>query len=249
MENTTFHQISEVTIQERLANGYNLDIGSYISSGWKIFSKEWLTFSLYGLISLFILMTGLGALFSYPLMLGFVLGADKVAKGEPLSLTYMFEGFNKNLGKLILLSLAPMVIIMVMYLPMLGVIFGSQLIGGESDMAMLAVSGSLIFVLLLMFVAAILLGLALFFAPFLVYFGDYTVMNALKTSWKLSVKNVLMIFVFMFLISIIVQAGIMLCLIGVFVSYAFGYVCYYPLIKDVLFNEKITFNPHSPIEY
>ncbi|MGI9525531.1 MAG: hypothetical protein ACR2MS_00310 [Weeksellaceae bacterium] len=248
MQNYTIDsQISETIIQDRLNNGYNLDIGSYISTAWEIFKKEWLTFSLYSLIVLVIIATGIGAFAIYPLMLGFFLGADKVAKGQPLSISDMFGGFNKNLGKLILLFLVPFGVMLIIYIPFMGIIVGTGMLGSESSDAAGAVDvvamGSMFLMYILIFIAAIVLSLALFFAPYLIYFGDYSVMDALKTSWKLAMKNVLMLIVYSLLISLITQIGIFACFVGIVASIAMGYVCYYPMIKDVLFNEKIATVP------
>ncbi|MXV37318.1 hypothetical protein GO491_01310 [Flavobacteriaceae bacterium Ap0902] len=241
MENYTIGpQISETVIQDRLNSGYNFDIGNYISTGWEIFKKEWVTFSLYGLIMLVIVMTGIGALFTGALIIGFFIGADKVVKGEKLSLNDMFGGFNKNLGSLIVLMLIPIVIMGAIYSLFFGVLIGTSSFAPNDDAAAMAAMGSMLIIYLLMFVIGMALSLAMFFAPYLVYFGDYAVIDAIKTSWKLSMKNVLMILLFTILIGFITQVGIFVCLIGIVVSMAFAYVCYYPLMKDVLFDQKIT---------
>lgn len=36
------NKISPSTVEQRIQNGYNFDLGKYISEGFTIFSKEWL---------------------------------------------------------------------------------------------------------------------------------------------------------------------------------------------------------------
>lgn len=232
------NQINRLHVEELLKNGYNFEIGDYISQGWEIFKKEWLTFSIYGLLTFFIIVlsaiTIIGPIFVvYPLLIGFVKGADRVQRGENLSLGDMFTGFDKT-GKLAMLVVLPLLIMVIMYLPILVLSFLSQ--GSESMQGVLLLVSAVLGLLIM--AAAILFNLALFYAPYLVYFGDYEPMEALKTSFKLSKKQPLMVIAFIIIIGFINQLGMFLCGIGLFSSMALGYICYYPMLKDVLMKDE-----------
>ncbi len=236
--------IDRTVVEQKLQNGYEFDIGSYLSSGWEIYKKEWLTFSIYALLVLIILtivsITIIGLLFTaYPLMLGFFIGANKVENGESLSIGDMFGGF-KKLPQLAILTLIPVLVMILVSLPFGGIWMGMSSISGDGgSMSEGVAMGSVFLMYGIMFIVGMVMSLALFFAPYLVFFGDYSAIEALKTSWKLSLKQPLMIVLFVILISLIAQIGSFLCLIGVFASMGFAYVCYYPAIKDVLFTGKL----------
>lgn len=239
MEIINNNQINRATIQRRIEEGYEFDLGNYLSQAWEIFKKEWLNFSLYSLLFLLIIFlsafTVIGILFViYPLLLGFFIGADKVKNGEPLSLGDMFGGF-KKVGKLAILVLIPMLVIGLVMSPFIGSLALSANSEELSGMAM----GSMFLMYGLIFILGLLIKLALFFAPYLIFFGDYGAVEALKTSWKLSLKNPLMVILYGILIGFLAQLGTLICGIGVFVSLGFAYVCYYPAMKDILFDEKI----------
>ena len=245
--NTLYQElvIDRSVVEQKLQNGYEFDIGSYISSGWETYKKEWLTFSIYAFLVLVILtlasITIIGLLFTaFPLMLGFFIGANKVENGESLSIGDMFGGFNKNLPQLAILTLIPLLAMLLINIPFLGVFMGMASLGDDpSAAASGAALGSIFLMYAVIFVASLVMSLALFFAPYLVFFGDYSGIDALKTSWRLSLKQPVMIVLFVILISLIAQVGSFLCLIGVFASMGFAYVCYYPAIKDVLFTGKL----------
>ena len=234
-------EIDRTVVEQKLQNGYEFDIGSYLSRGWEIYKKEWLTFSIYAFLALIILtiasITIVGLLFTaYPLMLGFFIGARRVENGEPLSIGDMFGGF-KKLPQLAILTLIPVLIMLIITLPFGGVMMGMASISGDgASMAEGAAVGSVFLMYGIMFIAGIVMSLALFFAPYLIFFGDYSAIEAFKTSWNLSLKQPLLIILFMILIGMIAQIGSFLCLIGVFASMGFAYVCYYPAVKDVLFT-------------
>ena len=253
--NDTNLVIDSTLIDEKIQRGYNFNLGDYLSQGWEIFKKEWLTFSIYSLLMLVIIfiasITIIGLLFViYPLLLGYFIGAEKVNRGENLSIGDMFGGF-KKLPKLALLTLIPVAIMALVSLPFSGAFIGFANIadanGSMDDVFGGAAMGSLMLMYLLMFIVGMVLSLALFFAPYLIFFGNYSVIDALKTSWQISLKQPLFIILFAILIGFIAQIGTLLCGIGVFASMGFAYVCYYPAIKDILFTPTHSIDNSSSI--
>lgn len=226
-------------VQSKINNGYKFDIGRYLNEGWEIFKKEWLIFSLYSvlflLISILSAMTIIGILFVlYPMILGYFIGAHRVRTGQTLSISDMFGGF-KKLPQLALLTLIPVLAVLLLNIPFIatGAFSVTSDVYSSGDMP-----AAMIFFYPLMFILGLIINMALFYAPYLIFFGNYSVMDAIKTSWNLSLRQPLMIVVYIILIGFIAQFGVFLCFIGVFVSMALGYVCYYPAIKDVLFTDS-----------
>lgn len=224
-------------VQSKINNGYKFDIGRYLNEGWEIFKKEWLTFSIYSLLYMLIVffatLTIIGIFFvAYPLLLGYFIGAHRVKTGQTLSLGDMFGGF-KNLPQVALLTLIPVLVMSIFFAPflLLGIFdaddFSSGFVAPTGALLMYSVTP----------IVGILLSMVLFFAPYLVVFGNYSAIDAIKTSWSLSIKQPLMIILFVILINFVAQFGIFFCLVGVFVSMAFAYICYYPAIMDVLYDE------------
>lgn len=247
--NTPQHAIQPEIVNDRLANGYDLDIGEYLNQGWEIFRREWLLFSLYSLVMIFIVLvasfTIIGLLFViFPLYLGYYIGADKVRRGEELEFGDFFEGFKMNMPKLALLALIPMIAYALAFLPFLGSMIELE---NSGDAGGNLFAGSIIMMYPLIFIIAILIYLAFFFAPILIAYGNYGVMDAVKTSWKLSMKQPLYIILFSILLYFINQAGALLCGIGLLASSAFAYVCYYPAIRDVLYKDKFDLKNNIPV--
>ena len=158
--NDTNLVIDSTLIDEKIQRGYNFNLGDYLSQGWEIFKKEWLTFSIYSLLMLVIIfiasITIIGLLFViYPLLLGYFIGAEKVNRGENLSIGDMFGGF-KKLPKLALLTLIPVAIMALVSLPFSGAFIGfanmADANGSMDDVFGGAAMGSLMLMYLLMFI-------------------------------------------------------------------------------------------------
>lgn len=238
-------RINPDIVQNKIHNGYKFDIGRYLNDGWEIFKKEWLTFSIYSLLLFLIIMlaamTIIGILFvAYPLMLGYFIGAHRVKTGQSLSIGDMFGGF-KKIPQLALLTLIPVLAVLIFNIPFVATGAFSFPDGPPE-----AAPAAMMLMYPVMFAVGLAINLALFYAPYLILFGDYSVSDAIKTSWSLALKQPLMIVLYIILVGFIAQFGVFLCFIGVFVSMSFAYVCYYPAIKDVLFTDT---NLKTEIDY
>ncbi len=253
MESKTELVIDKALVEKKIQYGYRMSIEKYFSEGWEIFKKEWFLFSIYALLHIVIIylaaVTVIGLLFVlYPLMMGYVIAANKVDNGEPLSFGDFFGGF-KRLGKFALLTLIPMLIMFICLIPFGGVLAGvsSAMESGDanaiSDMVGL---GSLSFMYLILIFVGLLISLALFFAPYLIIFSNYDPLEAFKTSFKMAQKNIIQILLFVICVGILGSIGSFLCLIGVFASMGFAYTCYYPMMKDTLLNPE-NVNDNIPV--
>ena len=225
------------TVNDRIQNGYKFDFGNYLSEGFAIFQKEWLLFSLYGLVASLILIAsfftviGFAFLF-YPTMLGFSVAADKVENGESLQFNDFFGAY-KNFSRHFLLGIIVVASYILLAIPYIFLIYySSQPGGGESAVAML---------LAMLFLGLMVLGIyflqvVLFFAPYLIHYGNYSATDAIKKSYALSMKNFWWMLLFVFVVGIIGGIGQYACLIGMFATMAAGFLMNYSLVKSVLLS-------------
>ncbi len=238
-------KIERATVEAKIQNGYNFDFGKYISDGFNIFSKEWLLFSLYGLISfliiLFSVVTVFGALFFVmPAMLGFSVAAEKVERGERLEFNDFFGAF-KNFGNYAVLMLIIIAIVMLVYIPVIGFFVMLEQAQGIDRNPLIALLG--VFYYLFMYAVMYILQSAVIFAPYLIHYGNYSGYDAFKESIKLFRKQFWWILLFLFVLGMISSVGYFVCLIGVFASIAAGSVMSYAMVKDILMNPE-----HSEID-
>jgi hypothetical protein len=160
----------------------------------------------------------LAVYFIVPLLFGGVMiGCDAVYKGQPASVAHLFAGFSSHTGKLAGIGLATLLIYLVVFL-IVGLIFGVDmaliLAGIEqanmSDPASV-VRLSLASLVMLAFSAPVYM--ALWFSYALVVINDFSVVQALKTSFFGCLKNVVPFFVYglmAFLLSIAATIPFML---------------------------------------
>lgn len=238
--------IDNATVEAKIRDGYNFDFGKYISDGFNIFVKEWLMFSLYGLVSLLIILfsavTVVGILFvAMPTMLGFSIATEKVERGERLEFNDFFGAF-KNLGNYAVLMLIIIGITILLYTPFL--LFFIIIEAGKGSDGLAAVAGIFImFYYLFIYVAMYALQASVIFAPYLIHYGNYSGLDAFKTSIKLFKKQPWWILLFVFVVGMISGIGYIACIIGVFASMAAGAIMNYAMVKDVLMNAE-----HSEID-
>ncbi|MFV0305749.1 MAG: DUF4013 domain-containing protein [Moheibacter sp.] len=238
------------TVEERITNGYKFDLGEYLSEGFQLFQKEWVMFSLYGLVSSIILVCSLFTVIGfafvlYPTLLGFSIAAEKVEKEEPLEFNDFFAGF-KNIGQHFVLGLIVLFSYALIVAIYFGLIFFTVNRGGESsnDPAMAMAGMGLMMIIIFVIVGGIyLLQIALFFAPYLIHYGDYQAGEAIKKSFALSKKNFWWMLLFIFIVGVVAGIGQYACVVGMFATMAIGALMNYALVKKTLMN-----NEHSEID-
>lgn len=239
------NRIDSATVEAKIRDGYNFDFGKYISDGFNIFAKEWLMFSLYGLVSTIILSISLFTvigfiLILYPTMLGFSIAAEKVERGERLEFNDFFGAF-KNLGQFAVLGLivfGGIVLILAIYFLMIFAMTANP----SQEPNPIAMLGIMLF----FFVAIIgyyILQVLMIFTPYLIHYGNYSAVDAIKTSISVAKKNFWWLLLFVFVVGIIASIGQYACLIGMFPSMAVAAVIQYVMAKDVLMNSE-----HSEID-
>lgn len=233
-------KIDRATVDAKIQNGFNFDFGKYISDGFNIFGKEWLLFSLYGLVSSLILaisfFTFIGfALVLYPTLLGFSVAADKVERGERLEFNDFFGAF-KNIGQHAVLGLIVsgcIALLIGIYILLLYIM--AQNSSTEPNPVLVLV--------LMFFIFAVIIGyyflqVFLIFTPYLIHYGNYTAGEAIKLSFKLAKKKFWWLLLFVFVIGIISSIGQYACLIGMFASMAAAMLMQFAMVKDILMTSE-----------
>ena len=233
-------RIEVATVNQKIENGYNFDFGKYITDGFEIFKKEWLLFSLYGLVSSILMMlsflTVVGAFFwMFPLLLGYSVAAQKVERGEQLEFKDFFGAF-KNYDKHAMLTLCLFAFFIVLYIPIILFLVFIEMNNGYGDAnAVGAIAGIfMILYYLVFYIGLFFVQGSMIFAPYLIHYGGFSGIEAIKTSYKLFKKQMMMVLLFVFVIGMLSTIGYFACLIGVFASMAAGTLMQYAMVKDIL---------------
>ena len=76
------------------------------------------------------------------------------------------------------------------------------------------------------------------FRTFLIHFGDYTAIDAIKASIGLAKQNFWWLLLFVFTIGVLSSIGQYACIIGVFATMPIAALSAYSLVKKELMNEN-----------
>lgn len=234
-------ELTRAMIEHKIENGYQFKLGDYISKGFNLFSKEWVLFSVYGLVATILLLlsflTIVGVLFiGAPLMLGFCVAAEKVDRGEPLSFSDFFGAF-KNYGSYAVLGLAFILAMGLLMVPYLSFVFFMMEDPENASFAM-GFMFLMTFYMFFMMILVYAMQIFLFFTPYLIHYGDFSATEAMKLSFKLTKKNFWWILLFVLIVGLISGIGQYACIVGVFASMAVGGCMNYAMVKDILLTDN-----------
>lgn len=240
-------KILRTTVEDRIRNGYEFKFGEYFSYGFNTFQKEWLMFVLYalvgGLLFTFSVATIIGfPLIMYPLILGFSVAAEKIDRDERIEFGDFFGAF-KNIGEHFIVALLLIVFYLILCIPIILMfvgVFNSDMVGATTGLFV----GGLFFNYILLLIGIFLFQIFVFFAPYLIHFGDYTAMDAIKVSFNLAKKRFGWMLLFVFVTIILSNIGQYVFLIGILITFPVGMLTSYGLVKDVLMSE----DTHREIE-
>lgn len=192
---------------------------SWISEAWGLVKQNlgawigvFLVFALIVIVLSFIPFVGPLALYVIsPILLGGVmLGCEAARKGGAMTVGHLFAGFSSNAGKLAGLgafSLLAYIGIFIVIMLIFGFSVAGMFMGGMNDPATAAAMGmTMLLAVLIMMALSIPLYMALWFSYPLIVLNDFSVGQALKTSFSASLKNILPFLVYgilMFLVAIV----------------------------------------------
>ena len=216
------------TIDESIQNGYDFNIGAYISKGFELFKGNpggYLGFTVVFIIISFItsvipiLGTLVGIGINPPLMVGIPMAAHKQENYSDIEFGNFFKGFD-HFAQLIVANIITILIYIIISLPlifMLGFTFISALASGDADTVMdsfdsFAGIGIWIILFILLF---IYVGISLRWTNYLIVFHGYDAVSAIKTSWLLTNKKWFLHVGFVILCGLIMILGMFALLVGI----------------------------------
>lgn len=195
----------------------------WISKGFELFKRSpggWLLTMLVGflmsILANFIPLVNLVyGLFMYVFVGGIFIGAQKVYEGEKFEVSYLFAGFSRYPGRLILLGLMPL--LMAMFVGVLAAVFlpayqGFVDQGGGSGAAVFGIILGVI-----MMLVTIPFMMAVWFSPVLIVLHELPLTTAMKESFYGCARNLISLIVLMVISIILMMIGGVLAIVGLFV--------------------------------
>jgi uncharacterized membrane protein len=233
--------------------------GDWISEGWKMFTEQWkawvINTLIYGLICATPMVIVVGGFYAYLI--------TQMSKHSPYSNQPPISGEE-------ILSFYAVLFVAMIYLMLTGAFFTGgmhrsalkQLRGGKVEIRDLFSGGSSYFSILLYsilgailttigmmlcIVPGLLVGGALFFSAPLIVERRLGPVEAMKTSYELTKKNIWMFTLFAFVVSLIAQAGSYACYIGLLATIPLMFTISAVAYRDLFGVEGARyFNPAPP---
>jgi len=213
---------------------------AWLKSGFSFFKVSPL-FWIINMIIMFILMVILGlipvlgtiatSVLNPVFMGGLMLGTYAIAKGNKMTVSHLFAGFSQHAGKLITVGVLYLlgIIVVMLITAVIAYLTGgfdgfvtlmSAQVGQSPDPdQVLAAYSSLKVAGLFYFIMLFPLMFAIIFSPALVVFHDMKALEAMKLSFKGSVKNILPLIVWFILIMIFIILGVIPIGLGLLVVF------------------------------
>ena len=231
-------------VDQNLEKGYDVEFD-------KTFEKTWQTFKQnMGNIIGFTIVCCISSLFVFGLFLGplLILGFSTYSYEYKKSGHAQFSDFFKPLnkfGSLLFLSILFFAVNILVSLPtLLNTIpiyityiqsFGDKDALNEMLKSLDEVSS---FSSFYSTIVQFLISVLTFYAPYLVYYGDYGVMEAILTSFKLVSKKIGILITILFIATLIKFSGIILCCIGVVFTFPFIYCLYHEIFDQTILSKS-----------
>jgi len=217
---------------------------NWLIDAWALFKEQpvvWLlqfgATALLMIIVAFIPIIGqLAISLAMPVILaGIMLGARQVEEGEQLAFGTVFAGFKQHLGSLLLLGVCGMIGSFAAMLIAFGIAgVGYGVMGATGDMG-----GSFMAIMLGALIAMALmipLYMALWFGPALVMLNDYTVVDAIKTSFFACLKNILPFLVYGVLLFILFAVASIPFGLGFILAIPLAGLAVYTSYRDIFYE-------------
>ncbi|MGH7644202.1 MAG: BPSS1780 family membrane protein [Gemmatimonadales bacterium] len=194
---------------------------NWIVEGWRLFTRQpgtWVLVALvFGIIVVVLAVIPVIGVLALMVLLpvfvaGFMLACRDLEAGGELGLGHLFAGFRTNAGRLAvvgLLSLAAyvvlgLIVVAAFWAPLFG---ASGAFGAGGDKALFSAVRTMLLLGLTVLALSVPIYMALWFAPVLVALNDFGAGDALKASFRASLKNIvpfLLYGVIMFAFSLLV---------------------------------------------
>lgn len=227
-----------------LANGYEVKIGDYISRGYEILKANMgsfigytvLYFAITMVINFIPFLNILGSLIVSPcLVFGFYLVANVISKqnANPPFNTF-FNGFN-YIAKLIVITLITFVVIMICFMPFIISVGVSIFTLQDSDNEEIwnAILAGPLPILAIGFLIMIYFSISWAFSSMVAVFHNKESWASMEISRKVVGKNWFMILLFLFVVGIIIGAGMLVLGIGIIFTLPLGMCSIYAAFEDI----------------
>ena len=232
---------------------------AWLTEGFNIFKRgagAWIGITIiflifYIILSMIPVIGGLLLTLLTPVLLGgMILGCRDLDQGGALAINYLFAGFSKNTGQLILLGLFNyigmiliMLISMIIVMPFLGGMefmmqFMHAMGSGDLTMAPGMFLGMLLTMLVgMLFYLPLIMGL--WFAPVLIVLDDESAIDALVNSFKGNLKNILPFLLYGLL-------GLVLAIVAS-IPFMLGWLVLFPtIVASIYLGYKDIFKQEEP---
>ena len=238
-------------------DGYDFDMSMYINEGWEIFKQYgWGFFGFAFLAQILSLMLsqipGAGAiingLLGSVLISGFFIVADKIYNNQQYEFGQFFKGF-EHAGQIILQVL----VLWLFYLILFAVFFGLGLwyavasgfidlgnLPGAADFEWIedmVTSPGFWAIIILFFIPSVYLGIAYSLAIPFVIFGKLGFWDAMEASRKIVTKKFWSFFMMFFIFGLILLAGFVVLIVGVFAAQGAIYCMLYATYRNIAGNQ------------
>jgi hypothetical protein len=233
-------------LENLIKEGYELNFGNCISQGFSIINKNIGGFIGYTLIYLLTTMllgvipffgSIIDLIITTPLTAGFYIVASKIKNGENHEFSDFFKGFD-FFGPLIGTSLFLTLIFFLTLIAMAGFVYlltdVDMLISSAAEFSV-----SFIFVVLLLMLPFIYLIVAYNWSSMLVVFYGYSAWRAMETSRKMITKKWFSVFLYFFIISLILMAGLFAFGLGILYTIPFFMCANYVAFSEITKGEVV----------
>jgi uncharacterized membrane protein len=221
---------------------------AWIAKGWWHFKSSplaWIAsivvFFLISLVLAFIPVVGsiVSMLIGPVIVAGYMYGCKEQDDGGDFSVSHLFAGFSHNVGQLMLVAVFYFLLMMVVGTIMLGGIF--LLMGGmaalqDPDALASMGAGSIIGVVLLIFLLTIPVAMTYIFAPALVMLDDLSALQAMKYSFMGCLKNLLPLILFTIVAMVLLIIGSLPFMLGLLIVGPMLTAGIYAAYRDIYFS-------------
>lgn len=255
---------TETEMEAFIPNGRSVGAGqafAWIGAAWRLFVHAPLIWIVNAVIWVIIgmvlgLVPILGSIVSYLLypafMAGFVIGADRLRRGESYEVGHLFAGFQQKAQPLLILG-AIYVGVGLLLVVLTGILFavfvgasglmGAMMTGNSAEMGSIMASmgagafGGFMLVGLILFLTAIPFLMAFWFAPALVVFHDLSPTEAIAQSFKASLKNIVALILCFITVVILMMVGAIPIFLGLLVVIPVWLATQYTCYRDVFVGD------------
>jgi len=222
----------------------------WLKEGWGLFMQApglwiliYLTF--FGIMlaaAFFPLVGSLVQNLLFPVLVGgLAMGCDAMRRGQPLEFAHLFAGFSRNSSQLFMLGVlytaAMLVMLLIAFVPTVGLSGGMALFGGGDPDALAAALGLPLMLGLLIYLAlAVPMLMAIWFAPHLVILNDVPPVEALKLSFFGCLKNILPFLLYGILTFLLAIVATLPLLLGWLVLMPWLMTSTFSAYRDIYYN-------------